>query len=42
MRWARKKYKRLEHSDRRAKAWLKGVRKRAPDLFVHWSLRYTV
>ena len=42
MRWARKKYKRLEHSDRRAKAWLSGVRKRAPDLFVHWSLRYTV
>jgi len=42
MRWARKKYKRLEHSDRRAKAWLNGVRKRAPDVFVHWSLRYTV
>jgi RNA-directed DNA polymerase len=41
MRWARKKYKRLERSDRRAKAWLKGVRKRAPDLFAHWSLRYT-
>ena len=38
MRWARKKYKRLEHSDRRAKAWLSGVRKRAPDLFVHWCV----
>lgn len=42
MRWARKKYKRLERSDRRAKAWLEGVRRRAPDLFAHWSLRYTV
>jgi RNA-directed DNA polymerase len=42
MRWARKKYKRLERSDRRAKAWLQGVRRRAPDLFAHWSLRYTV
>ena len=42
MRWARKKYKRLERSDRRAKAWLEGVRKREPDLFAHWSLRYTV
>lgn len=42
MRWARKKYKRLERSDKRAKAWLEGVRKREPDLFAHWSLRYTV
>jgi RNA-directed DNA polymerase len=41
MRWARKKYKRLERSDKRARAWLRGVRRREPDLFAHWSLRYT-
>jgi RNA-directed DNA polymerase len=40
MRWARRKYKRLKRSDKRAWAWLKGVRKRAPDLFAHWELRY--
>jgi hypothetical protein len=40
MRWARRKYKRLEHSEPRAKAWLKGVRRRAPGLFAHWALRY--
>jgi RNA-directed DNA polymerase len=39
-RWARRKYKRLERSDKRARAWLKGVRKRSPDLFAHWELRY--
>jgi group II intron reverse transcriptase/maturase len=41
MRWARRKYKRLERSKKRAWAWLTGVRKRAPDLFAHWQLRYT-
>jgi RNA-directed DNA polymerase len=40
MRWARRKYKRLERSDKRARAWLNGVRKRAPNLFAHWTLRY--
>jgi RNA-directed DNA polymerase len=40
MRWARRKYKRLERSDKRARAWLRGVRKRAPNLFAHWALRY--
>jgi hypothetical protein len=40
MRWARRKYKRLQRSDKRAWAWLKGVRKRAPGLFAHWELRY--
>jgi RNA-directed DNA polymerase len=40
MRWARRKYKRLKRSDKRARAWLKGVRKRAPGLFAHWKLRY--
>ncbi len=41
MRWARRKYKRLKHSQRRARTWLNGVRKRAPGLFAHWRLRYT-
>jgi hypothetical protein len=40
MHWARRKYKRLKRSDQRARAWLKGVRKRAPGLFAHWELRY--
>jgi group II intron reverse transcriptase/maturase len=40
MRWARRKYKRLERSEKRARAWLTGVRKRAPGLFAHWALRY--
>lgn len=42
MRWAKKKYKRLERSDKRARAWLEEVRKRAPNLFAHWRLRYTL
>jgi hypothetical protein len=40
MRWARWKYKRLERSDKRAHAWLIGVRQRSPALFAHWALRY--
>jgi len=36
MRWARRKYKRLARSDKRARAWLRGVRERTPGLFVHW------
>jgi RNA-directed DNA polymerase len=36
VRWARWKYKRLEHSAPRARAWLRGVRAREPELFVHW------
>ncbi len=36
VRWARWKYKRLERSGKRARAWLKGVHCRAPELFVHW------
>ena len=41
MRWARRKYKRLKRSQKRARAWLKGVRERSPGLFAHWDLRYT-
>ncbi|MGB8387986.1 group II intron reverse transcriptase/maturase [Mycobacterium sp.] len=40
MRWARRKYKRLERSDKRAREWLNGVRERAPGLFAHWALQY--
>jgi group II intron reverse transcriptase/maturase len=40
MRWARRKYKRLKRSDKRAREWLEGVRERAPRLFAHWALRY--
>ena len=36
VRWARRKYKRLEPSDRRARMWLRGVRTREPTLFAHW------
>jgi len=39
MRWARQKYKRLR-SDKQARAWLIGVRTRAPGLFAHWQLAY--
>jgi RNA-directed DNA polymerase len=41
MRWAQWKYKRLKRSDDRARAWLRGVRRRSPNLFAHWTLRYT-
>ncbi len=41
VRWARWKYKRLKRSGKRARAWLRGVRKREPGLFAHWALRYT-
>src|SRR5258707_573088 len=41
MHWARRKYKRLERGDRRAREWLCGVRQRVPRLFAHWELRYT-
>jgi RNA-directed DNA polymerase len=40
MRWARRKYKRLGRSNKRARVWLTGVRNRASGLFAHWALRY--
>ena len=40
VRWARRKYKRLGRSDKRARAWLNDVRELAPRLFAHWALRY--
>jgi hypothetical protein len=42
MRWARKKYKRLERSRKRTHEWLQEVRMVAPWLFAHWRLRYSL
>jgi hypothetical protein len=39
MRWARKKYQRLSRSDKRAREWLQGVRKRSPGLFALYGSR---
>jgi RNA-directed DNA polymerase len=36
VRWARWKYKRLRCSGPRARAWLRGVHSREPELFEHW------
>ena len=38
VRWARRKYKRLERHDRRARRWLVQVARRDPALFAHWKL----
>ncbi len=37
IRWAKRKYKRLERSSKRAWAWLAAVAERAPRLFAHWE-----
>ena len=37
-RWVMRKYKRLQGHQRRARNWLGQVRKREPQLFVHWRL----
>jgi RNA-directed DNA polymerase len=36
--WARRKYKRLRHHQRRAEYWLGGVAQREPGMFAHWQL----
>ena len=38
IRWVTRKYKRYQRHKRRAKYWLGRVRKREPNLFVHWRL----
>jgi len=38
VRWAMRKYKRLRGRKRQAREWLRSVRKRETDLFVHWRL----
>ena len=40
VRWAMRKYKRLERSQVKARACLRRVRERSPRLFAHWTLRY--
>jgi RNA-directed DNA polymerase len=35
--WAMRKFKRLKRRKTRAAIWLKGVARREPTLFVHWS-----
>jgi len=37
VRWARRKFKRLRTSARRAWRWLRGVQRRSPELFAHWA-----
>lgn len=41
IRWAQRKYKRLNRR-RRAVKWLRSVRKASPTLFVHWRLYLTI
>ena len=38
VRWAKRKYKKLKPSYRKATRWVDGVRKRQPDLFAHWIM----
>ena len=40
VRWAKRKYKRLKGSDRKARVWLEGIRARDPELFAHWKVSY--
>lgn len=37
IRWATGKYKRLRGHQRRASAWVAGIRSRDPQLFAHWA-----
>jgi RNA-directed DNA polymerase len=37
-RWARRKYKGLRVSDKKAIRWLYGISQRSPNLFAHWSI----
>jgi RNA-directed DNA polymerase len=38
IRWARRKYKKLERHQRRASYWLGKIARREPKLFVHWQM----
>jgi RNA-directed DNA polymerase len=38
VRWARRKYKRLENHQRRATYWLGKIAERQPKLFAHWQM----
>jgi RNA-directed DNA polymerase len=38
MRWARRKFKSLKHSRKRAWSWLSAMWQRHPGMFAHWRL----
>jgi RNA-directed DNA polymerase len=38
VRWAKRKYKKLKPSLRKARSWLRRIRQKQPSLFVHWRL----
>jgi RNA-directed DNA polymerase len=38
VRWAKRKYKKLKPSYRKATGWVAGVKKRQPNLFAHWNI----
>ena len=38
VRWAKRKYRRLKGSQEKARAWVKGLARRQPQLFVHWQI----
>jgi len=40
LRWAKRKYKRLKGSQRKAQAWIKGFALRQPRLFAHWQITF--
>jgi RNA-directed DNA polymerase len=41
IRWACRKYKKLQRHAGRASYWLRRISKRAPDLFAHWQIAVT-
>ena len=38
IRWAKRKYKKLKPSYRKATRWVNGVKERQPKLFAHWNM----
>jgi len=38
LKWVKRKYKKHGSNAKRARKWIRRVRSRYPDLFVHWSL----
>lgn len=36
--WAKRKYKRLRRSSSKAIRWIRGIKKREPNMFAHWKL----
>lgn len=40
VRWAKRKYKRLKGSQRKARAWVRRLAQRQPRLFAHWQITF--